>query len=80
MMREWVGEALRHARRLLTRKALSGLPAISPTRGENRWAHPLSQLTGASELRAGATSLLPPCGGDARQGREGLRPQNDLTL
>ncbi|CVI18344.1 conserved hypothetical protein [Agrobacterium fabacearum CFBP 5771] len=49
----------------------SVLPDISPTRGEIDLRHGLAHLNVQNELTKERLADLPPCGGDARQGRGG---------
>ncbi|CVI55955.1 conserved hypothetical protein [Agrobacterium deltaense NCPPB 1641] len=49
----------------------SVLPDISPTRGEIDLRQGLAHQTGCGFVRRVRPADLPPCGGDARQGRGG---------
>ncbi len=51
--------------------ALSGLPAISPTRGETA-----SRYRSSSTIDVVIVSLLPPCGGDGGSQRGPLTAKN----
>gem|GEM_PF-2844610 len=56
----------------------SALPGISPTGGEIGWAAPLAPRS--TSTKAAPRVDLPPCGGDARQGRGGSATPANLTF
>jgi len=65
----------------------SALPGISPTGGENGWwegRQPIqpknAEQTTIIRSEKRAPSVLPPCGGDARQGRGGYRVNQSTRI